>query len=64
MKQYLKYWCSPGYPGDPSNDPPDLGYQKGLSGVIQRSLKKHLVADLRIDAGFFINFIDYHFGSI
>ena len=21
MKQYLKYWCSPGYPGDPSNDP-------------------------------------------
>ena len=22
MKQYLKYWCSPGYPGDPSNDPP------------------------------------------
>ena len=22
MEQYLKYWCSPGYPGDPSNDPP------------------------------------------
>jgi len=22
MKQYLKYWCSPSYPGDPSNDPP------------------------------------------
>ena len=22
MKQYLKYWCSPGYPGDPSNNPP------------------------------------------
>ena len=22
MKQYLKYWCSPGYPSDPSNDPP------------------------------------------
>ena len=22
-KQYLKYWCSPGYPDDPSNDPPD-----------------------------------------
>ena len=24
MKQYLKYWCSPGYPGDLSNDPPVL----------------------------------------
>ena len=23
MKQYLKYWCSPDYPGDPSNDPPE-----------------------------------------
>ena len=22
MKQYLKYWCSPCYPSDPSNDPP------------------------------------------
>ena len=24
MKQYLKYWCIPGYPGNPSNDPLDL----------------------------------------
>ena len=24
MKQYLKYCCSPGYPADPSNDPPDI----------------------------------------
>ena len=23
MKQYLEYWCSPGFPGDPSNDPPE-----------------------------------------
>ena len=22
MKQYLKHWCSPGYPGYTSNDPP------------------------------------------
>ena len=21
MKQYLEYWCSPGYPGNPSTDP-------------------------------------------
>ena len=29
MKQYLKYWCSPGYPGDPSNDPPPLAKGRG-----------------------------------
>ena len=23
MKQYLIYWCSPGYPGDPSSNPPE-----------------------------------------
>ena len=23
LKQYLKYWRSPGYPGDPPNDPPE-----------------------------------------
>ena len=33
MKQNLNYWCSPGYPGDPSNDPPEI--EKSAAAVIE-----------------------------
>ena len=42
MKQYLKYWCSPGYSGDPSNDPPVLP-EKGMATVrYNAALKNYL----------------------
>ena len=50
MKQYLKHWCSPGYPGNPSNDPPvqdrAAAAAAGLvAGTLEQYLNFYIVAE-------------------
>ena len=44
MKQYLKYRCSPCFPGDPSNDPPVFVYNFLFTFLIFRDVAKQQLA--------------------